>query len=219
MSHLVYKPKSSNKVVTYALLCGAGMVALIYLILPLTQLLERLTQDTPEIQRAQVYTPPPPPPPPPPIEDEEPPPPDEPPPQLAEPPPPISISQLQVGLAAGTGGAGIATGMDFSQNQPDVMDVFFELSELDRVPRAKRRGRLVYPPEMRRDRVEGRVVLLVEINEEGRVRVIETRQATHREFVQAAIDSAEGSLFESPTRGGQPVKTRFLLPIDFSMQN
>ncbi len=96
-------------------------------------------------------------------------------------------------------------------------ELVFSMHELDRNPGVIKRGNLVYPPHLRRKGLEGEVKLLVQINETGKVRVLETVSATHPDFVEASRKAAEGSVYEAPTRNGKPVKVEFYLPVRFSM--
>ncbi len=96
-------------------------------------------------------------------------------------------------------------------------ELVFSMHELDRNPGVITRGSLVYPSHLRRKGLEGEVKLLVQINESGRVKVLETVSATHPDFVEPSHHAAEGSIYEAPTRNGKPVKVEFYLPVRFSM--
>lgn len=96
-------------------------------------------------------------------------------------------------------------------------DVVVDFALLDRKPGVLQRGPLQYPPELKRERVEGRVLLKVLILEDGRVRVLDVVEADHPGFEKPAIRAAEQSLFESPRRNGEVVRTAFLLPITFRL--
>jgi len=96
-------------------------------------------------------------------------------------------------------------------------EMVFSIHDLDRNPAVLKRGSLVYPSHLRRKGLEGEVKLLVQINEKGRVKVLETVSSTHPDFVEPSRKAAEGSVYEPPTRNGQPVKVEFYLPVRFSM--
>ncbi len=96
-------------------------------------------------------------------------------------------------------------------------ELVFAMHELDKNPAVIKRGSLVYPSHLRRKGLEGEVKLLVQINETGRVKVLETVSATHPDFIEASRKAAEGSVYEPPTRNGKPVKVEFYLPVRFSM--
>ena len=96
-------------------------------------------------------------------------------------------------------------------------ELAFAMHELDRNPGVIKRGSLVYPSHLRRKGLEGEVKLLVQINETGRVKVLETVSATHPDFVSASRKAAESSIYEPPTKNGKPVKVEFHLPVRFSL--
>jgi TonB family protein len=96
-------------------------------------------------------------------------------------------------------------------------ELVFAMHELDKNPAVIKRGSLIYPSHLRRKGLEGEVKLLVQINETGRVKVLETVSATHPDFVDASRKAAEASVYEPPTRNGKPVKVQFYLPVRFSM--
>ncbi|MGJ3242804.1 MAG: energy transducer TonB [Opitutales bacterium] len=219
MSQPVYRSGLDRKKSPSPVIGMLVMVAFIFFLLPFTQLLESFTDDT----KVRETGPPPPPPPeippeeePPPPEEEEPPPP----PEMQEPPPPVSLTDLQVSLSVGPGGFGSSFGLANFETRPNTVDeMVFELKDLDRVPKAIKRGALNYPFELKRERIEGSVKLLVLINEEGEVRVLDVVESTHRAFEKPAIEAAEDSLFESPRKNGEKVKVKFFLPIRFSLSN
>lgn len=98
-----------------------------------------------------------------------------------------------------------------------AQEMVFSMHDLDRNPAVLKRGSLVYPSHLRRKGLEGEVKLLVQINEQGQVKVLETVSSTHPDFIQPSRKAAEGSVYEPPTRNGKPVKVEFYLPVRFSM--
>ena len=93
----------------------------------------------------------------------------------------------------------------------------FSLHELDRNPSILKRGRLSYPPRLKRRGLEGEVKLLVQIDEQGKVQVIEVVSSTHPDFIEPSKLAAESSVYEAPMRNGEPVRTQFYLPIRFTL--
>ena len=96
-------------------------------------------------------------------------------------------------------------------------EMVFSMHDLDRNPAVLKRGSLIYPSHLRRKGLEGEVKLLVQINEQGRVKVLETVSSTHPDFIEPSRKAAEGSVYEPPTRNGKAVKVEFYLPVRFSM--
>lgn len=134
--------------------------------------------------------------------------------------PPLTLSELQASLNV-TPGSGFGFGSRdleslFFQVQ-DIGSLIFEIKDLDNVPRLISSERPIYPHELRRDRIEGEVVLLVLINTEGRVMVLGVERSTNREFELAAIRAARTARYTPPLRNGQKVNVRFLLPFYFTI--
>ena len=96
-------------------------------------------------------------------------------------------------------------------------DLFFALHELDRNPSVLNRGKLIYPSHLKRKGLEGEVKLLVQIDKQGRVKVLEVVTTTHPDFAKSAKTAAESSVYEAPRRNGELVITQFYLPIRFTL--
>lgn len=220
MSTPVYDPKQAMKRSTGVPYLWATLVTFgIFILLPLTQYITNDDDADDEANRVAVVEPPP----------ELPPPPEDPPPEeekqeeapeMEAEPEPISLTDLQVSLNAGTGGFGANMGVvNFDAIGPSMDEMIFDVKDLDRTPRVIKQGRLEYPFELKRERIEGFVRLKIIIDEQGRVKVAEVEEASHRAFVKPAIDAAESSVFESPTRNGEKVRAYYFLPFRFSLRN
>lgn len=96
-------------------------------------------------------------------------------------------------------------------------DLVFDLHDLDRNPSVLKRGRLRYPSNLKRLGLEGEVRLLIQIDEKGRVKVLEVVSSTHPDFVRPSREAAENSVYEPPRRNGEVVKVQFYLPVRFSL--
>lgn len=218
MSSPVYDPKVAPKVLDFGTYVWAGfMTACIFLLLPISEFIGN--DDNTKTLREVAVTEPPPEMPPPPEEKKEEEKEEETKPELQAEQQMIDLTQLQAALATGTGGFGANFGMvNFETMGPSLDEMIFDVKDLDRVPRVIKQGRLEYPFELKRERIEGSVRLKVIIDQEGRVSVVEVVENTHRAFIKPAIDAAEASIFEPPTRNGQKVKAYYFLPIRFSLR-
>lgn len=96
-------------------------------------------------------------------------------------------------------------------------DLVFSIHELDRNPSVLNRGKLIYPPHLKRRGLEGEVKLLVQIDQQGKVKVLEVVSSTHPDFAESSKIAAESSVYEAPKRNGEPVITQFYLPIRFTL--
>ena len=57
----------------------------------------------------------------------------------------------------------------------------------------------------------------MQIDEQGKVQVIEVVSSTHPDFIEPSKLAAESSVYEAPMRNGEPVRTQFYLPIRFTL--
>lgn len=198
---------------------AAAMAVLIFLLFPFTQFIGGQPRDLQQVRSLNAAPPPPPPPPdePPPPE---PPPEEPPPPDLSEPPPPLDLTQLEMALNPGMGGEFAAA---FSVAGFDVADAaaeigLFEIADLDQTPRLLQGQPPRHPQELLRERTEGEVRLRVILDERGLVRVESVISSDHPAFVTPAIEAAERFRYTPPTKDGEPARTRFVLPIQFSLR-
>lgn len=95
-------------------------------------------------------------------------------------------------------------------NRPPVKKAFYSTNELDGKPSIIRKGQFRWPS--RAKGVTGKVTLLLEISESGRVSVISVVSTTDPALNPSAMRVARGSRFTSPRKNGQKVKARFLMP-------
>ena len=199
MSKDQYKPPKFG---VNPVLLGLGALAISFaigILLPLTQLLN--PGDGKKIVRSvEVALPPPPPPPD----------------QSME----IDLSQLDISLNAGVGNvmAGAFAFKGFAAKSDAMSEMkIFNLADLDRKPKLLRKPSVKYPPSLKRNKVEGNVRLLVLINERGSVKVLKVLSSDHPEFTESATKAVERSRYEAPKKNGQPVRTKFLLPVGFTL--
>lgn len=193
-------------------LLGCGVALFTMLLVPLTQFMEPERDRVELIESVEMAAPPPPPPPP-----EEPPPPPEPdkaePPELEQPPPMPTLEQLEVSLNPGTGGPpglDIGMGIDFSTEPTAQLEEIFGFGELDELPRLLNENLpFRYPNNAPRGRGNAFVDLLIIIDQNGRVRVEDVFDFSHRELLQAAEQHVERFRFSTPVRNGKPVSAKY----------
>ena len=198
---------------------GVVVALLIFLLIPLAQFSEVQPAAAQSIDELVLAEPPPPPPPsdppPPPPEKEE-----ETPPELDTPPPMPSLEQLELSLSPGMGGEltiGDSLDLNFKVESAEQMMQRYGFDDLDEVPHVTRRGRIQYPVQLQRRRVEGYVKLLVFIDPSGRVDVQEVLSYSHKEFVDPAKEGAAATRFSPPIRNGQAVSAKYSWRIEFSL--
>ena len=89
------------------------------------------------------------------------------------------------------------------------------MKELDSPPKSIARKAPLYPAEMREAGIDGRVVVSMVIDTNGRV--VETRieESSHRGFEFAALRAVQQWQFEPGRKGGRPVNTRVSQVLEF----
>ena len=57
----------------------------------------------------------------------------------------------------------------------------------------------------------------MQIDEKGKVQVLDVISSTHPDFIESSKKAAEGSTYEAPKRNGELVQVQFYLPIRYSL--
>jgi protein TonB len=160
---------------------------------------------------------------PPPAEEETTPPPPEaekppeapPEPQLAETPPAIPLN-ADLDVALGTGGALAGFGEIRSLTAVEtVKEDAFDVADLEKRPEAVSQIPPVYPPELRKARIEGSVTLVFVLSEQGRVEEPRVENSSRPEFEKPALEAIRKWRFRPGMKDGQPVRTYVRIPMRF----
>lgn len=210
-----YQVPRSNRYLIRIVIATVLMTLAILAILPFTQALSGDPRDKTirSVDTANLPPPEPPPPEPPPPEEEE----EEEVEDLQEPPKPLNLSQLEVALNPGFGDA-VGEGFDLGafDIKPDTLSeiAIFTLKDLDTVPRLLRQPEITIPKELRDRGVKGVVRLVVILNERGQVSVESVESSPNPELNPVATVAAERTLWEIPTKDGQPGRVRFIMPLN-----
>lgn len=132
--------------------------------------------------------------------------------QQIQPPPPPGINRpsgtIVIPSRSG-GGLGTGTGDGFKN--------LFDLASLDQIPVARVQPRPVYPPEMSRAGVNGKVTVGFIVDSEGNVRNPYVISSTHRDFEAEALRAVSRWKFKPGRKNGANVSTRMILPFDFNI--
>ena len=94
----------------------------------------------------------------------------------------------------------------------------YEISALNVPPKVVKKVAPSYPPELKRNRVEGEVHLVFVVLEDGSVAHVRARRMGSPAFVQSAVEAVKQWKFEPGMKDGQAVKTRVRLPLSFSLR-
>jgi len=195
---------------------AVAMTLVCFLVLPLIQAIGRPPETDSTVRstdQAMIEPPPQPPEP----EEEEPEEPEEKP-ELEQEDVPLDLSQIEIALNPGTGGAGALAG-NFNVNISDVVggdggDGLFNLSELDQRPRAVYQPSPRITPEVRRH-APGKVSIIFIVNKNGRVEKAKVQGASHPALAEVALEAVRQWKFEPGKRQGQAVRFRMRVPITF----
>jgi periplasmic protein TonB len=202
----------------FSLPMGGLITILLFVALPLTQILSDISNDKEDKKNSRVQVQPPPPPPP-------------------EPPEPpeeeqkeediemkkemqqLSLDQINMALNAGDGGmsaSGVSVQVfDISDNFDDMV---FEIADLDKAPVPLVRIAPVYPPELKRNRVQGTVNVVFIVDEFGNVKRPSIEKSSNREFNENALKAVRQWTFEPGEKDNKKVKTRVRLPLSFTLR-
>ena len=108
------------------------------------------------------------------------------------------------------------------QGQPEPgapQIIVFKKSELDSAPRARAQPPPIYPPDLRRDGIEGTVVVDFKVDLDGNVYSATVLSATHRGFIDATLQAVGRWKFEPGRRTGQKVRFLLSVPVVFSIHD
>jgi protein TonB len=128
--------------------------------------------------------------------------------QEIAPPPPPGIEQVK-GIVTIPPARPIGFGRGLGQ--------IFDLSQLDQIPVARIQQAPIYPYEMRRDGITGRVNVGFIVDVNGDVRDAYVIDSTHDEFNNSAVQAVSNWKFRPGRRGGHVVNTRMSVPILFNI--
>jgi len=193
-----------------------GTAGLLFLLIPLTQLLDKVEE--PNLKVREVRFSPPPEMPPPPPDEPQPPEPEPIPPELPQEPPPIQIDALDVALNPGAGDAvamGIATpNLNMESDMTQDIQKLFTFEDLAEAPRLINQPRFRFPSQLARRGIdEGRVVVEIDILPNGRAELRRIISSTHPDLEEAAREIVRSARFTKPEVDGraQTVRGRFPL--------
>ena len=89
----------------------------------------------------------------------------------------------------------------------------------DNYPNFLHRELPLYPQAARRMGREGKVVLRLSIDENGKLQQVEVVESTGFEFTRAAVEAVKKSTYRPALQNGRPVTSRAILPVQFVLKD
>lgn len=216
----VYQVEKSPGGLSVALMISACVTGAIFCVLPFTHIIAKPGRNL-ELRKTSATDLPPPPPeqleaPPPELNK----PPEAPPePQLAETHQQIAIT-ADLDVAVGSGGAlagfGEVKALTAAQS---IQDETFDVSELEKRPEPISQVAPVYPPELRKAKIEGLVTLVFVLDENGRIAEPRVENSSRPEFEKPALEAIRKWRFRPGMKSGKAVATYIRIPIRFRISS
>ncbi|MFU8847111.1 MAG: energy transducer TonB [Opitutales bacterium] len=203
----------------FAIAGAFGTAGLLFLLIPLTQMLDEVAAPDLELRAVSLVPPPPEPPPPPPeVEATKSAEAEALPPDMPKPPPPIEVQTLDVALNPGSGDA-VAMGIempDFETGASMTAEIeqLFTFDDLPEAPRLINQPRFRFPRELARRGIrEGQVIVEIDIQPNGQARLRRIISSTHPELESAAREIVDSARFTKPEVNGRPQTVRGRFPL------
>lgn len=212
----VYHTEKSPVRLAMAVMLGVGLAGVVFGILPFSHMIAKPSRAL-ELRKASAADVPPP------IEEKDSTPPpeaDKPPeappePKLVDAPLQIPlIADLDVAVGSGGGLEGFGEVRKLTATE-SVQEEAFDVSDLDRRAEPVSQVSPVYPPELRKAKIEGRVTLAFVVTEDGRVEDPRVENSSRPEFEKPALDAVRRWRFRPGEKDGKPVRAFCSLPMRF----
>jgi TonB family protein len=151
-----------------------------------------------------------------PVEEEEPPPELE----MEQEPLQLSLDQLDIALNPGNGSNASRAGDFFLPNAAGLigtskqnMQAFVDFADLDQRPRPIGVFGFNFPRRLLKDKVRGKIVLLLKLNHLGEVLDVQVESSNLPKFDDFVLGEVKDWRFTPPTQQGRPVQAKARLPI------
>ena len=214
----VYHIEKSSLGLMVAVIFSVGVTAALFGILPFAHQIARperslelrkttAIEQTPEVEETEA---------PPPVEEEKPPeaPPE---PQLAEAPQQIPLSaDLEIAVGSGGALAGFGNIQALTAGEA-VQQEIFDAGDLEKRAEPISQVAPVYPAELKKAKIEGRVKILFVVAEDGRVEDARVDSSSRPEFEKPALEAVRKWRFRPAEKDGKPVREFRSTPIGFKV--
>ncbi|MCU0770633.1 MAG: energy transducer TonB [Verrucomicrobia bacterium] len=212
----VYQNETSGAGVAIAVFVGVGFTALLFGFIPFAHRVNKPDRTLELVKTSAIELPPPAEEAPPPPVEEEKPPQREAEPELAEAQQQLIPISADLEVATGTGGGFLGVSEIRSLTAAsEIQDEVFDVAELEKRPEAVSQVAPMYPPELRKAKIEGLVTLVFVLDETGRVDEPRVENSSRPEFEKPALDAIRKWRFSPGMKDGQAVRTYIRLPLRF----
>lgn len=199
---------------------GLGFLSALalFVMIPLIQVISTGPKDPARLAEMMMFIPPPPA-----MEVEAPPPPkaeqkrDEL--EMDKEPPKLSLDQLEMALNPGFSSdsmAGFSMDLGLDDLMTDVTEMIFEIEDVEEKPRPIRQIEPIYPAELKRRKIGGRVDIEFIVDQQGNVLNPRVTRTDHPDFDRPALDAIRRWKFTPGKQGGEAVKVRVRAPLVFT---
>lgn len=134
-------------------------------------------------------------------------------------PPKLSLDQLEMALNPGFSTdsmAGFSMDLGLDDMMTDVTEMIFEIEDVEEKPRPVRQIEPVYPAELKRRKIGGRVDIEFIVDQQGNVLNPKVTRTDHPDFDRPALDAIRRWKFTPGKQGGKAVKVRVRAPLVFT---
>jgi protein TonB len=217
---MIDSAQTTDSFATRGYLAAAGFVAalMLFIAIPMIQAISTGLRDPNRINALDFVIPPPP------VMDMEAPPP----PKKAEEqeelemdkePPRLSLDQLDLALNPSTGDmmSGFTLDLRLDADSLGTSDLIFEIGDVDEKPAVRSQHPPVYPPALKRQKIEGRVTVVFVVDRSGNVVAPRVEKSSHPDFDKPALDAIRRWKFTPGRRNGEEVQVRVRAPLIFSI--
>lgn len=140
--------------------------------------------------------------------------------ELEEPPPLPDLSMLELATNVNISDSFSAgTAFDFTQNAKQAaIDTIFDLSQVSKRPTPTYRREPVYPPELKRLKIQGSVTIDCVVDQNGNIRNPKIHSSDNVGFNKNALDAVRKWKFTPGEKDGKKVMVKVRIPINFNLK-
>lgn len=140
--------------------------------------------------------------------------------EMEKTPPRLSLDQLDLALNPSTGDmmSGFVLDLSLDADSLGTDDIIFEIEDVEEKPRPIRQIAPTYPPTLKRQKINGSVIIVFVVDSMGNVIAPRVEESTHMEFEKPAIEAIRRWKFSPGKKDGKPVKVRVRAPLIFKIK-